>query len=127
MSPEDSLRQLLYQLEKRLLQPEVRHSTLALDELLADDFVEFGSTGDIYDKPAIIRALNAEPEVEIIMTDFKMILLGAETALVTYHAVFSDENGTSAKHSLRSSIWRMSGGTWRLVFHQGTPLSNPCD
>ncbi len=98
---------------------------MALDELLADEFVEFGSSGDIYDKPSIIRALNDEPKAEISMVDFKMTLIGEETALVTYHAVFPDVSGTPPRNSLRSSIWRKIGGAWRVVFHQGTPLSNP--
>jgi hypothetical protein len=37
----------LYQLEQRLLQPEVRRSKDDLAILLADDFVEFGSSGRV--------------------------------------------------------------------------------
>ena len=51
----------LRELEERLLQPDVRRSPRAVADLLADEFVEFGSAGRIFDKPQIIAALRDEP------------------------------------------------------------------
>jgi hypothetical protein len=50
MDSGQTLQQLLYQLEERLLQPEIRHSPAELAKLLADEFVEFGSGGRVYSK-----------------------------------------------------------------------------
>lgn len=40
----------IYDLEDRLLQPEIRRSREEISMLLADDFVEFGVSGRTFDK-----------------------------------------------------------------------------
>jgi Domain of unknown function (DUF4440) len=52
---------MLRQLEERLLAPDVRGSPAAADARLGDDFVEFGSSGTVYDKASILAALQEEP------------------------------------------------------------------
>jgi hypothetical protein len=106
---------LVREQEERLLQPDVRASEAALGALLADDFVEFGSSGTVYDKRSIIAALLREvPDGEpCTMRDFATRRLAADIVLVTYRIVES--------RTLRSSIWRAAGGRWQMVFHQGTP------
>jgi len=125
MDSGETLSQLLYQLEERLLQPEIRHSPTELGKLLADDFVEFGSGGRVYNKQSIMEELGKESNVRISILDFKLVSLGPDVALVTYRASFSEREGEPAKHSLRSSIWMLAGDTWQIVFHQGTPTSAP--
>ncbi|RKX31944.1 MAG: DUF4440 domain-containing protein [Candidatus Zixiibacteriota bacterium] len=121
MDTDESLRQHLYHLEESLHQPEIRRSPEKLQKLLADDFVEFGSAGCVYDKQSIVEALGAESTLQINITDFHAISLSPNTALVTYRAAVSKSDGGPAKHSLRSSIWRQRNTTWQMVFHQGTP------
>lgn len=106
---------LIRELEERLLRPDVRASEAALGALLTDDFVEFGSSGTIYDKRSIIAALlREEPDGEPrTMRDFAIRRLAADVVLVTYRIVES--------RTLRSSIWRAAGGRWQMIFHQGTP------
>ncbi|UCE65630.1 MAG: DUF4440 domain-containing protein [Candidatus Zixiibacteriota bacterium] len=123
MRNKESTKQLLYDLENRLLQPEVRHSREELEKLLAEEFVEFGSGGRIYNIQSIIEELAKESNVRISMTDFEMVSLASNVALVTYRAVYSEGEGEPAHHSLRSSIWKLAGDTWQLIFHQGTPTS----
>jgi hypothetical protein len=48
---------LLRDLEEQLLKPEVRTSRDRVGYLLADDFIEFGSSGRIFDKRGVIEAL----------------------------------------------------------------------
>jgi hypothetical protein len=50
----------LRMLEERVLDPPVRQSEVQLSRLLADEFVEIGRSGRIYDKQAVIRVLAAE-------------------------------------------------------------------
>ncbi len=116
-----SLEKVLRDLEERLLQPEVRHSPDELDRLLADEFVEFGSSGTVYDKQSIIDSLGEESGVRITISDFKAISLAADVAFVTYRAVFHSDTSESTHHSLRSSLWKLTEGSWQVVFHQGTP------
>ena len=123
MDTEEALRQLLYQLEERLLQPEVRHAPAELAKLLADEFVEFGSSGQVYDKPAIVEALARQSGIRISIADFRAVRLAPEAVLVTYRALSCYSEGELAHHSLRSSIWKQADRSWQMVFHQGTPTS----
>lgn len=54
------MKDLIYQLELSLLTPETRHSPAHLNQLIADDFVEFGSSGNIYGKRDCIAYLPLE-------------------------------------------------------------------
>lgn len=124
MTSNSDLTHTLLALEQRLFQPEVRHSRQELERLLAEDFVEIGSSGKIYDRAAIIVEVGSEQGIEITLSDFRVRSLSPEVALVTYHAVISDTASQKSAHSLRSSLWRMIGGAWRMVFHQGTPTES---
>src|SRR5690348_13445425 len=85
---------LLYDLETTLHKKEVRHSPQLLAALLADEFIEFGSSGRVFSKAAIIAALKKEgfhqqPQVE----NFQARELGPGVALVTYIAARTAPNG----------------------------------
>ena len=115
---------LLRRLEESLLDPAVRQSPEKIAELLADEFIEFGRSGTVYDKASIIRTLGAEaiesvsPVAEIL--DFSARALSAEIVLLTYRAVGRSRSGGREIHTLRSSLWKLIDGRWRTVFHQGT-------
>lgn len=51
------LKEQLRLLEERLLEPKVRKSKKELEVLLADDFIEFGSSGRMYNKQQVIDGL----------------------------------------------------------------------
>jgi hypothetical protein len=119
MSPAeiDALRQL----EEELLKPEVRRSPDRISQLLADDFMEIGSSGNVYDRRGIIEAMRREadtPFVRATLSDFTARWLAAEVALVTYRS----KRGGQAR--LRSSIWKKTQGQWLMVFHQGTATAS---
>jgi glyoxylase I family protein len=106
-------------LERELLTPDARKSA-RVDELLADDFVEFGSSGRVYTKAAIVAALRGEIPTTLTAADFQLRMLGPDVALLTYR---TRRHGEPDFHALRSSIWRRDGGSWRMAFHQGTPTT----
>lgn len=101
-------------LEEGLLDPRVRASPGQVDLMLSDDFVEFGSSGQVYDKDTVIEGLKQDPGFDGTRTiaEFKLRVLSPSVVLVTYRV---GETGT-----LRSSIWQSSDGRWKMVFHQGT-------
>jgi hypothetical protein len=111
-----SLEKHLRELEERLLQTEVRKSPEELDQLLADDFVEIGSSGRLFNKQQIIEGLINETPVHRTLLDFKIKLLAPDVALVTYRV----HNHEEQRYSLRSSIWKRNEDRWQMVFHQGT-------
>src|ERR1700730_10409986 len=94
----------LRSLEEELLQPAVRRSTERVSALLADNFVEFGSSGQVYNKRQIIAALAEETPSKLSLTDFESTLLSENVALVKYRAIRHSKTGESAVQSLRSSI-----------------------
>jgi hypothetical protein len=110
--------QLRY-LEEQLLLPEVRQSAKRVAALLADDFVEFGSSGRMFGKKRILALLRNETPVKRSLSRFGAMALSENIVLVRYRATRRIGRGRSVR-SLRSSIWRRTNGQWRMVFHQGT-------
>ncbi|HET7541691.1 MAG TPA: DUF4440 domain-containing protein [Polyangiaceae bacterium] len=98
--------------EEQLLTPAIRASQDELERLVSDQFVEYGSSGRVYDKQAVIAQMLSAPNISVAVSDFRVLELAAQVALATYR--------TGA--SLRSSIWRREGEQWRIVFHQGTVI-----
>ncbi|MCA1011681.1 DUF4440 domain-containing protein [Halobacillus halophilus] len=116
MGKERKLEEHLYDLETTLLKGEVRKSKKTLHELLADDFVEYSSTGEIYDKDNILKRLPSEDDPEITMDNFKMKHLSSKAVLTTFKIFIASKQ----QHSLRSSVWTYHDEKWQMTFHQGT-------
>jgi len=106
------------QLEKSLLDPINRTNLLILDSLLHDEFVEFGSSGKVYNKQDILKRLPHEQHrmLEVESTSITTRKFSDDCILLTYNLIFDSE-----LHSRRSSIWIKNLDKWQLVFHQGTP------
>lgn len=108
----------LLDLERALMQPDVRRSAERLHALIRDDFFEIGASGRTYTRAELTVLLAVEPSgPAAAISDFKVQLLSPDIALVTYR---TDLNGIAR---LRSSIWRRENSAWRMQFHQGTPTS----
>lgn len=110
-SPEE----LVEGLERELLGPEVRGDIGRTGVLLHPDFMEIGSSGRVWTRDAMMMALEEDPgertELEILGAD----RIGTGAVLLTYRSYA--RSGTI----LRSSLWVLDNGRWRLRFHQGTP------
>jgi hypothetical protein len=123
MSPND-LKTHLLTLEGALQTSEVRGSEARLKELLAQDFREFGRSGGRYCLSDILADLLGETATpKTTIEDFRVALLSESIALATYRGVRLAEDGGGLATN-RSSIWRLEpDGSWRMVFHQGTPAA----
>jgi hypothetical protein len=124
METERSQPELLRQLEERLLQPEGRRSAQDVADLLADEFVEIGSSGRVFNKQQILESLQHEEPTQRSMTEFRSTLLAPGVILTTYRVVRLNRSDAPPLSSLRSSIWRLQDGRWKMVFHQGTPAAD---
>lgn len=98
-------------------------------DLLAEEFREFGQSGRVYDRSAVLAAIRDRSvawtaQVEVLRMD----LVGDGVVLLTYlsRGEFGDARST-ARVALRSSLWRQRGETWQLLFHQGTPVPAPAN
>ena len=110
----------LLELEKKLLDPELRREPEKLAHLLRDDFIEFGSSGHAYDKRRVLFLLRKQAPARLEIEEFRVVEISPTAALVTYRAFTEPTRLTTARHSLRSSLWMRQNGAWQMVFHQGT-------
>ncbi len=115
-SEADTDMQSVLDLELRLLDPAVRRERAAVEQLLDPDFKEVGASGRIWDKEAVIEQLEREPVERAEVQDLAAARLARDVVLVTYRA------RTPERSSYRASVWVRHGDSWRVRFHQGTPI-----
>lgn len=123
-------REEIRMLEEKLHRPEIRRSPEAVAELLAEGFVEFGSSGTIYnDRDELIARLAEEkadkPSALVTACDYAFRSISPDAVLVTYRAIRPLKDGKPPRHVLRSSIWQRIDGRWQMIFHQGTVTAPP--
>lgn len=111
----DTLKEQIYQLEQKLLQPEVRMAPEEIDQLLAEDFMEFGSSGNVWVKADCVQPGGLSVR-QMTIQDFDIRLLAENVVLATYLVYDESRN----EYTLRSSIWKHLNGRWQMTFHQGT-------
>ncbi|MHA7176239.1 RNase H family protein [Arthrobacter sp. Sr24] len=102
------------ELERELLDPAVRADPFRVAELLHPDFEEIGSSGRSWTRAEILQMLSDEESVTVEMELMGLAQLDACTALLTYRS------SSPGRTVLRSSLWNLDNGQWRLRFHQGT-------
>ncbi len=104
-------------LEERLMDPAVRADPEQVAGLLAPEFTEFGASGRVFDRDAIIAALASEgARVLRRARGLKVQLIAPGAALTTWRVQRDD-----GVETLRSSVWQQQAdGRWLMVFHQGT-------
>jgi hypothetical protein len=108
--------------EEALLDPAVRRDRVRVSAFLADDFQEFGSSGNVWSREVIIESLGTEAYQPPTMEDFKCHWIAEGVVLVTYQSVRMDSQSGQSAAVLRSSIWIKDSGEWRMRFHQGTKV-----
>ena len=113
---DDDLAAHLIALELRLQDSSTRKDPAAIGELLSEDFREFGASGIVWDRATILETLSAELPETITSENFECQHLSPHLALLTYIAA------NPARKTLRSSLWRLEGDRWRVLFHQGTVI-----
>lgn len=114
----------LVALEILLHQPEIRRDAAKVAVLLADDFAEFGSSGQCWDRAAMLAEFQAEQEEReyVVESDgYRLFVISEDAALLTYRSFHRLADGRAIRHANRSSLWQQIDGNWRLRFHQGTP------
>jgi hypothetical protein len=123
---EDDL--LIKGLEEKLLNPGVRGSHAELEKLIAPEFIEYGSSGKIYNRSGTLAYLvaNSGRTVTYSFVNFKTRRLSEDTILVLY--ILETERNRRITITNRSSLWRWQkdsagGFGWRIIFHQGTRVT----
>ena len=124
MTPDDEAVAEVIALERALLTREVRSSAMALDELLDPEFTETGASGRRWTRAEILAELPDEAEAGARpgspgpdrIADHAMAgrRLAADVVMLTF------ETNHDGRRARRVSLWRRSGGRWRVLYHQGT-------
>lgn len=112
----------LQALEAALQSRAVRADSVSLAALLADEFVEFGSSGNVWTRAATLADLPAEQFISRSISEFQAQLLAEDIAFVTYRSQRHAAGTQPASASLRNSLWKRRDGRWQMAFHQGTPI-----
>jgi hypothetical protein len=118
----DEQRQRFFERETSLHKKEFRNSRDKVSELIADDFLEFGKSGLVFNKQQVVEYLAGEGnDLEITVTDFEVRELAPTVVLVLYTATMLDSDKTTVP-TKRSSIWVYRDEKWQMAFHQGTKV-----
>jgi len=119
----ENIEKIIFNLEEKLQQTNIRKSTNELEKLISDNFIEIGSSGTIYTKKDVLRNLPASPTIKFTMTDFKTHILCPDIIQSLFRTEKINQDTGSTTHSLRSSLWKKEDNAWKMIFHQGTPYS----
>lgn len=98
-----SLAQTLQALETRLMDPGLRRSG-EVSELIAEEFVEFGGNGQIYNKRDALAMMRHHAPRVFALQEFNIRELSPDVALVTYRLQSQAVDGGAGRISIRSSI-----------------------
>jgi hypothetical protein len=109
----------LRELEESLWRAVTRFDREYVEQVLAEDFFEFGRSGRVYRREEILAMPRQEIRAQLPLQDFTVHRLSDEVALVTYR---SEVTYQEVEISNRSSIWSRTPTGWKLRFHQGTPV-----
>ncbi|MBN1072089.1 DUF4440 domain-containing protein [Clostridium botulinum] len=111
--------------ETDLLKSEIRKSSEKINQILANDFIEFSSSGkEYYYKNGYVfqdEMDNTQFNWEIV--NFRIKELSSDCILSMYKLIKHNEIDENKKYSLRRSIWKYTNGKWKMFFHQGTITS----
>jgi len=118
------LESLLIANEKRVLwDAVVKKEIKVLEDYLADDYLDVSDVG-VFDKSATLKLI---PDLDVSsysLSEFKLIRLNKDAAIVTYKAEqhWTIKGKDEPSNVRASSTWVRRGGRWRVVFHQESTL-----
>jgi hypothetical protein len=116
----DDEAETLRRLEEELWRDETRFDRRRMEEVIAEDFFEFGRSGRVYRREDTLAIPRSPIQAVLPLPDFAARPLGPDVAQVTYNSAVT--YGGVVQHARRSSIWSRAGTGWVLRFHQGTPF-----
>jgi len=115
-------RDMLERLEEELWREETRFDIQRMNEVIAEDFFEFGRSGRVYQREDTLTFPRQPIDAALPLPDFKVRLLAQDVAQVTYNSVVTHDGVVF--RARRSSIWSRTPNGWALRFHQGTPIQS---
>jgi hypothetical protein len=110
-------------LEEKLLHSDLAANPHLLDELLGKEFEEIGTSGHVSQRDEVINWLiGKEQNARWSLLNFRIKPLAPDLVLAIYLAKKISGQRIRSAGSLRSSIWKHDGSSWKMIFHQGTKV-----
>jgi hypothetical protein len=92
-----------------------------LENATAAEFWEVGASGRRYSREHVIDSVEKRGDTpedkNWVTSDFHCLEIAPDNYLLTYNLL------QGQRRTRRSAIWRRSGDTWKIVYHQGTIVS----
>lgn len=109
--------------EKAIWDTIKRKDAVAFGDMLTDDFI-YVSNDNIYDKKGTIDGIKEFTPTDMTLSDWKVVMVDRDAAVVTYSAVFKGTMGNGQPMpntpTRASSLWVNRGGKWLGLYHQDT-------
>ncbi len=112
--------------ERNILAAQKRRDFPAVEAALAHGFHEIGGSGQLYSKSQILDRLKFVHVLDYSLERFRLLPIDATCVVLTYIATVKRryKGEEYSNQSYRSSTWVERNGTWRVIFHQATPLES---
>ncbi|MBC2038865.1 nuclear transport factor 2 family protein [Listeria marthii] len=96
---------------------ENRHSMSEIIDILSESYMEITQSGVVKDY-AYYKLLTTlgDSSLKIMEYDIKVL---DETKVLSYYKL---KNLSENSYTMRSNIWIIENGLWKLTFHQGTKI-----
>jgi hypothetical protein len=110
--------------EKQIWDAIKNKDSASFAAMLADDFVYISSDG-VHDKAATVDGVKQLEVTDLSLSDWKVLMLDKDAALVTYTVNMKGTSGGEPFPSTpvrASSAWVNRGGKWVGVYHQETEI-----
>ena len=118
--------ELLREKEVALHAYEVRSDVGRLEALLHPEYLEIGYSGETYSRSSILEKLPQKTceNHRIWSQSYEFYSLSQDTVLLLYLSANLHPSGRLFRHAKRASVWVSEQGTWKLRFHQATPVDD---
>ena len=119
-----SLQENVLKWETELLNPNVRGDRNRLASYLAENFTEIAMNGREYSKAEIMKLLEQKSQIEYRITESKVSILSDRIIMHLFGCLVLAGISSDPILTRRCSIWQLYGSKWKMVFHQGTPVTH---
>lgn len=117
MTGKEPVGEILLSNEIALFDSSAEDYERTLDQLIDDDFIEIGSSGKIYTKKMTVGVL-LQPGRRSIDPEFISLReLSENLYMLTFRT------GSGSVTVVRNSIWKRTDSGWKIIYHQGTPVT----
>ena len=125
MATRATLAEELQQFEVELIEAEQRHNLLALDQLLAEDFVLITTRGRRLVKREFLEFLEDArmTHYELLNIEIREIVPGVALVVADLYIDMTVHSEPIPRHLSLSTVWRKSAeGTWACAFRQNSAI-----